>query len=400
MTDPSKGEAKGPAVTADLLQFATTERHRQYIEATLEHGSYSAAARALGVAHQTLSQSMRDVLARAARQGYAPGHWDGGVAPGYLMGKVTVQRGPNGVERTWERMSPDQAAAQVALRAAAEAMAEDLPRVTPTELPQGWAVRADLCNLYPFTDYHIGMAAWAQETGADWDMDIAEALLIDVFSRLISAAPRAHTAVIWQGGDFLHFDSLLPVTVAHRHVLDAAGRMRLLIKVSIRVLRRLIALALEKHEHVHVIMGEGNHDETSSGWLQGLLAAIYENEPRVTVDDSQTPFYAFEWGQTMLAFHHGHKVKPDQMPLLSAARFPEMWGRTKKRYAHLGHHHHLFEKEHSGMKVKQHPTLSAPSSYDARQGYDSEREVTCDTYHNRFGRIGGVTITPEMAEAA
>jgi hypothetical protein len=206
--------------------------------------------------------------------------------------------------------------------------------------------------------------------------------------------------VINQLGDFLHFDSLLPVTPTSHHVLDAAGRLSQIVQVAVRVLRRLIDIALMRHEHVHVIMAEGNHDMSSSVWLRVMMAALYENEPRVTVDMSEVPYYAFEWGRTMLAFHHGHLKKIDQLPLLFATRYAEMWGRTTKRYAHGGHNHHHYEKEHSGMKVIQHPTLAAADAYAARGGWDSEREVTAITYHKHWGHIGRTTITPEMLEAA
>jgi hypothetical protein len=146
-----------------------------------------------------------------------------------------------------------------------------------------------------------------------------------------------------------------PLRPAH-NLLDADGRFDKVVQVAIRVLRRVVGHGARQASRVHVILAEGNHDIASSVWLRQMFAALYENEPRITVEQSPLPYYAIEWGKTLLAFHHGHLKKNDQLPLMFAAQFAE-WGRTTKRYCHTGHRHHLEEKEHSGMIVFQHPTL-------------------------------------------
>jgi hypothetical protein len=98
----------------------------------------------------------------------------------------------------------------------------------------------------------------------------------------------------------------------------------------------------------------------------------------------------------MLAFHHGHLKKNDQLPILFAAQFPKVWGETTKRYAHCGHRHHAEEKEHSGLTVIQHPTLAARDAYASRGGWIAERQVTAITYHSEYGQVARVTVTPEM----
>ncbi len=106
--------------------------------------------------------------------------------------------------------------------------------------------------------------------------------------------------------------------------------------------------------------------------------------------------YVYPHGETMLSWHHGHMKKLDELPMLFAAKFPAIWGQSKKRYCHTGHRHHVEEKEYSGMKVIQHSTITAADSHSARNGYVSEREVTAFTYHTTFGQHSRVTIVPEM----
>lgn len=333
-------------------------------------------------------------LATEAREGHAPGHWDSGVAPGYLMGKVTVQRGPDGVERTWERQHPDQEQLAEAMRAAAEAMSADLPRLPP--LPAPHQTSAALATVYTLTDCHVGMLAWHREGGADWDLSIAEKTLVGCFEAMIASAPPAGLGIVNQLGDFLHWDGLEAVTPTSGHILDADGRFEKMVEVAIRVLRRVIDMALAKHDRVHLIMAEGNHDLASSVWLRKMFAALYEKEPRVTVDDNALPYYAFRHGQTMLAFHHGHLRKTDALPLIFAAQFSKMWGETTRRYCHTGHRHHVEEREHAGMIVTQHPTLAARDAYAARGGWISERAASAITYHAEHGEVGRVTVRPEM----
>jgi hypothetical protein len=277
-------------------------------------------------------------------------------------------------------------------------MAETLPRVTAAAGPV--KVDAALCNLIVFTDYHMGQLSWHREGGADWDLKIAESLLLASFVHMVESAPQAASCVLTIQGDFLHSDGLLPLTPAHKNVLDTDGRFSKIVAAAIRVLRRLISHALAKHQTVHLIICEGNHDESGSLWLRHMFAALHENEPRLTVNDSELPFYVHQHGEVMLAFHHGHKVTNEQLPMLFAAQFPKVWGNTVKRYAHCGHRHHVDEKEYAGMTVTQHPTLAARDAHSARGGWISERAAALVTYHERYGQVARTIVCPEMFEAA
>jgi len=381
-----------------LKEYAT-DKQAAYIDAINEHGGMRPAAAVLGVDHSALSHAMRRVEANAARRGYAPGHFEHGVAPGYQMGKVTVQRGADGnVERVWERQHPDQARAQEALAAAVEAMAKNITPVTPEAPPR--LTLKHLLTLYTFTDYHVGMLAYHREGGADWDVKIAETMGISAMQAMVAQSPAADTAVVNIQGDFLHWDGLIPVTPSHGHVLDADSRFGKVVDVAIRLIRQLVSLALQKHRSVKLLICEGNHDVASSLWLRKLFGVLFENEPRVCVNDSELPYYVFEWGKTLLGFHHGHLRKNDQLPALFAAQFREAWGRCPKVYIHTGHRHHKEDKEHAGARVIQHPTLAARDAYAARGGWWSERAITSITYHSQYGEVGSSTVTPEMLEAA
>lgn len=376
-----------PGLTDELCQEAVdvVEKHG---------GNVSAAAAELGIPRATLQSRIRT----AAIKGFAPGHFESGTAPGFSMGKVTIQRGANGqVERTWERQSPDAEALEKARQDALKAMRADMPRAVPIKPPS--ASNADLCNLFTFTDYHLGMLAWHREGGQDWDLKIAEDTLRGAMAAMIRQSPAAHTAIVNVQGDFLHCDGLTPVTPGHGHVLDADSRFPKVRQTAIRLIRELVKMALETHQAVHLIIAEGNHDQDSMGWLADSMAVHYEEDQRITVNDSALPFYVVEWGDTMLGVHHGHKVKNESLPLLFAAQFPAEWGRTRKREIHCGHRHHRDEKEYNGVTVIQHPTLAARDAYAARGGWIADRSAQAITYHKRFGQVGRVSVCPEMLAA-
>lgn len=357
------------------------------LRAAYERNGYNAAATA-----RELGKSASAIKERLAKEGIA--------RPGMVVtGRSTLTDLRTGEPvMEWVKESLDRQKAAEAQQAAYEALSAQLPRIAPTVPPR--ACKAHLCNLYPYFDYHVGMLAWNREGGDDWDLNISEDTLHGSFAAVTAQAPDAEKAIICIGGDWLHTDGLLPLTPASKHLLDADGRFSKIVAVAIRGIRHLVQRALEKHPIVELVVMEGNHDESGSVWLRHMLAALYENEPRLTVNDSELPFYVSQWGDVMIGFHHGHKVKNEQLPLLFAAQFPKMWGETTKRAIHCGHRHHVDEKEYNGVTVVQHPTLAARDAYAARGGWIADRAIQAITYHRKFGQVGRVYVCPEMLRAA
>lgn len=378
-----------------LLEFASP-RQREYLIAWRQYGSTRAAARALGVNPRNIMQAKERAQRKAAMRGYSPKHdMVRPVPDGFVVKGVSTYYNDEGKPTgQWVKSSLRHEALLAALREAVDALKEEIEPVAPVAAPQ--MVEEALCNLYTFTDYHLGMLAWHREGGEDWDLSIAENVLMRSYTYMIQTCPRSSHAVINIQGDFLHTDGKTPVTPAHGHVLDADSRYPKIRRVAIRIIREMVRMALERHNTVHLVIAEGNHDEEGTGWLSDMMAVVYENEPRLTCDNSALPFYCHQWGSVMLGIHHGHKVKNESLPLLFAAQFPEIWGATKRREIHCGHRHHRDEKEYNGVTVVQHPTLAARDAYAARGGWIADRAAWAITYHCDYGPVGRVMVTPEM----
>lgn len=357
-------------------------------------GSYGAAAKALGMDRRGLAR--RAARNGWAKRGFAP-EFDmtKPVADGFAVkGTSTLYREDGSIAAQWVKSREDLQRQKDLMDAAIAGMCEQIEPVGKVAAPK--SVASDLLNLFVVTDYHIGMLAWGEETrGDNWDVDIAQRLITAWFDAAIDRAPAAETAVFAQLGDFLHFDGLEAVTPEHRNLLDADTRYARVVRIAQRVVRDAITKLLHRHKRVHVILAEGNHDPSGSVWLREATAALWEGNPRVTVDTSPDPYYCVEHGLTSLFFHHGHKRKPAEIDDVFAAKFRDVFGRTKYSYAHMGHLHHAALKESPLMIVEQHRTLAAADAYASRGGYLSGRDAPVITYSKRYGQVGRIVLSPE-----
>ena len=382
------------------IEYAHTDKQYQAITLAIKLGSLTEVAREMQVNVGAVHNHVAGVIHRAHMKGFAPEH--GLVAPQLDQMEVkAVSRlydEAGNAKLTWVKSNRSVERVKEMLEATVEGMKEDLPRAHPVQEPrQPTRQEMDLLNLYVITDYHFGAYAWAEETrGDDWDTDIAERLLIGWFRDAIERSPAAETGVLLNLGDMIHFDGLEAVTPTNRNVLDSDTRFQRVIRVAIKVIRTVVQMMLKKHNKVHLVMAEGNHDIASSAWLREFFAMHYEHEKRVTVDTSVDPYYAYEWGKTALFFHHGHLKKPEAVDRVFAAKFREIFGRTKHNYGHMGHMHHRKSLESQLMVIEQHRTLAASDAYASRGGWVSGRDAAVITYSREFGEVGRVVVSPQM----
>lgn len=258
-------------------------------------------------------------------------------------------------------------------------------------------VENKLLAQYTITDYHLGMFADMFETheGKPWNTDIATAKLAEVVDRMVNAAPYTERAVINILGDFLHYDSEKPITPAHGHVLSADARPGKLIRLAIKLINHAVMKVLEKAENVTLIISQGNHDPISSLWLQNCFAFMYSEEENVEVVVNSTPWIAYEWGNTLLAYHHGHRIKKlSDIAIKIPNLFPVEWGATTYRYCHVGHHHHQHIEEVGGIIIERHQTLAPNDDYASGMGLTSQRGANLIIYSQDHGEVSRMTFRP------
>lgn len=368
--------------TPKLSDTLTDEDCREILRLWVKHGEKRSAAEESGMDEGAFARRLEVARARETSDGYK------------VKGTSTLYDAKTGEAKLqWVKTDADKERQQSLFKEAIAALAKDLPRVTikPPKPATG-----DLMAIYPVGDHHIGMLSWDKETGADYDLKIAESLLIGATDHLVKATPDCDEAAVIFLGDILHQDGMEAVTPEHKNQLDADSRFGKMVQVAIRSMRYLIEAAARKHLKVRVIVEIGNHDVSSAIFLMHVFANIYENDPRITVDTSPMLFHYIRFGQNLVGVHHGHKVKAEKLPLVMAADRAADWGETSYRYWYTGHVHHESVKDFTGCRVESFRVLAAPDAYAAQMGYRAKRDMKAIVLHKEFGEVARYTVTPEM----
>lgn len=296
------------------------------------------------------------------------------------------------------RAAADQAKRDAAMRAAWERHAAlyaglALPVIAPA------VTDADLITLYPLGDPHIGMLAWAPETGDHFDTRIACRELLACVRLLVASAPPSEHAIVCNLGDFLHAQDDSQETPGHHHKLDVDDRYAKVLDAGHALLRGIVDAALERHARVTVRNLPGNHDPRVAAELAMWLRAVYENNPRVTVADPYRAHQYDEFGVNLFGWHHGDRTPGAELPAIMAEDMREAWGRCTNCVWHCGHVHHLTRKESPGCVVETHRTMAARDGYHAGR-YRAGRSLSGITYHRAFAEHARSTVNLARVRAA
>ena len=382
-----------------LLEFCATEKQYRAVKLCVVDGmAQSAAAEKMGVTRNAVKNLLATVRQKAQLRGYSPRHdWHNPVPDGHKIKGVSTFYDEDGRPvRQWVKSQTDEKRQFEILVERIEAAQEGLKPFKPLAAPK--SADDDLLTLLTVTDFHLGCYAYEAETGDDWDVSIARDVFLNSIHDMIKASPKSGTGMLCQLGDFLHWDGILSVTPQSGHILDADTRYGKLVEMAMSVMTEAVCMMLRKFDKVIVISAEGNHDISGSIWLRKHIKHLFADEPRLEVIDNDFPYYAYLHGETMLGFHHGHKVKMANLHKLFASepRFREMWGAATTTYIHTGHYHHERVVEDAGAIAEQHPTLSGRDAYTARGGWVSRRGAKLITYHKVDGEVGRITVRPRV----
>lgn len=375
----------------------TPEEIQEAVDLVREHGSMKAAERASDRSFGWIQR--RVAKAEPSRVSNRKGGRDG-IPDGFrLRGTSTLRdlRTGEGMLE-WEKTDIDRERQWEMVQAFIQTLHEELPRVEPVPLDPR-RTDENLCALYPISDHHFGMMAWGEETrGEDWDLKIAEERLAGAVKFLVDSHPVCEQAVVMVKGDFMHYDGVTAITPTSGHHLDSDTRYQKMAKVAVRSIRYAVEYAAAKHQNVHVMVQVGNHDLSSMAIMKEALSAIYEDNPRITVDTHPGHFLYYKWGRCLLGSHHGHgrQAKLPQLPLIMATDCPVWWGETDFRYFYVGHVHHDDAKDYPGCRVETLRILAPADAHAANNGYRSRQDMKGILLHTDFGEVSRILVNPEM----
>jgi hypothetical protein len=334
-------------------------------------------------------------LVKLRRQGYdtKSGGYDTKVPDGFkLKGRSIMRDSAGKVILQWEKSTIDEQRQNEIIKEMCKALVKDLPKETPTTSYNEHEIDSDLMAVYPLGDPHIGMLSWDKETEENWDLAIAQQVFINMFVRVVKAAPKCKKALIVNLGDLFHRNNSIGTTDRSGHHLDCDGRFAKMVQIGVLIIRKMIETALSYHEEVEIWNIPGNHDDTTSMFLAIALKHIYENEPRVIVNDSPALFQYYRFGKNLIGAHHGHTCKMIKLPSVMACDRSKEWGETEFRYWLTGHIHHDSKIEAPGCMVESFRTLAAKDNYAMSGGWRSGRDTKVIIYHKEYGEVERHTI--------
>jgi hypothetical protein len=355
-------------------------------------GNKTLAALEIGLKRQTIQH--RIIVAKA--KGWLAD--DGTVPDGFLVkGVSTLYDGDGNKRAQWVKTREDAERQEAMLR---ETVAEFVKAIKPAKPIPPPKINLDhLAVAYAIGDAHLGLYAWGAETGADFDLAIAERDLMSAASRLIMSAPASSECIVVQLGDFYHMDDSRNVTPASGNRLDVDSRFPKVIRVGIRTMRFVIDEALKKHKLVRVRNVAGNHDPHASVTLTEALIGYYHDEPRVIIESSPRPFFVWRFGSNLVGITHGHAGKPEALPGVLAVDAQKEWGECSHRFIWHGHIHQKRVFESMGVVVESFRTLAGRDAWHTEQGYRPGREMQAIVLHRDFGEVERHTASIQRVRA-
>ena len=256
---------------------------------------------------------------------------------------------------------------------------------------------AHMLELDPF-DLHVGMLAWAEETGADYDSEIATDLAQRAVARLLqlSSGFRFERVLIPLGNDLAHTDR----TVDGKGGATTRGTQQDVDTRPAKMTRAVINLctamidAARQVAPVTVVIVPGNHDTEKMPLFGEVLSAWYRLDDSVTIVNDPAPHQYVRYGASLIGLTHGHEAKASDLPLIMATERQD-FGEATYRVWRVGHLHRKGEtiSEHGGVRVCVAPSLAARDHWHATKGYGHMRAMEAHVWHRAHGPIGQFTAT-------
>jgi len=351
-------------------------------QAVMDHRRKGLGSNATAIKMGLSRSRVRVILKNLATRGYDVGGVSPAVPiPGMSIVKTTVQTDATGaVVNEWRRWVPDAADVEAWISELEARVAGKCPKILP---PKG--CDDDLLLEIPIPDHHMGMLSWAQETGNDYNCEIATEMLQGAVASILADSPKVGKAVLVVLGDYYHSDNRAGITERGGNILDTDSRYTRRLDLGIHALCNVIEQCALRAKIVEVVVISGNHDWHSAKWLSRVLGAYYSKSQNVQICNSPAPRKYIQHGNVMLAYMHGDTMKAAQFARLIPAEAKAMWAATEFRHGRVGHWHHRSTEEYPGIVVETLPTLAAPDAWANEHGYLSRRALTAFLWSAKWG---------------
>jgi len=219
-------------------------------------------------------------------------------------------------------------------------------------------------------DLHLGKLCWGDETGgANYDTNIAMERFKTAMDDLLSKVdPNDVSEILFPiGNDALNVDSKNNET-ANGTPQTEDGRWQKSFKKACELSTWAINRCLEVAP-VRVPIVPGNHDTERSYYLGCFLEAMFNGNSDVEVNNTPTERKYCRFGNTLICFTHGDRIKLKDLIALAQNEQRKAWGQTKFCEWHLGHLHRESVMEDGGVIARVIPSLCPPDAWHAKHGF-------------------------------
>jgi hypothetical protein len=382
-----------------LLPYCKTDHQRLIITTTAEHnGSGTKAAKALGLGKSSVNEVIARVKAYAASKGWAPEHDMIFTVPDTFNIKrvSTLRNGDGEVSAQWTIAEPEAVSIYDQVQAAMQVFKGELPVFT--EIPAPF-IESDetLLNTFISNDLHLGALVSASETGSSTDLDHGITQAKKAIDYLVASAPPAKSALIVDLGDITEMAGYKPLTNKGGHILDVSARYPDVLRAAYELFAYFINISLLKHQTVYFYNVGGNHDETSALAIREIMRVMFQNNPRVIIDDLPTDIKYHQHGKTLLQFFHGDKMKMRDAGEVMAFDCAPIFSSTEHRYGLCGHIHKDSVVDGRLARIESFRTLTVMNNWATGMGFRSGAgTMKSITYSSEHGEISRNTFSVTM----
>ena len=235
-------------------------------------------------------------------------------------------------------------------------------------------------------DPHFGKPAWAEETGEEYDLEIAEDLFKKTIDEILGKIEIMHLPIeqieYQIGQDFFHFDNAQGTTTGGTQ-METAAHWQKMFRTGVECLVWMVE-KLRPIAPVFIKWVGGNHDEVLSYCAAYAIYAWYKDCENVTVDLTAAPRKYIHYGVNLIGLSHGKEGK--RIEHLMQQEMPGAWGETIFREWHLGDLHHEDVKEVGGVKIRRLSSFTACDGWHAKKGYRAVRTAQAFVWDREKGR--------------
>lgn len=333
-------------------------------------------AKKLNLSRGTISGHSHLIKKKFAQNGADPGF--------HIIGKSIYTRTEDG-DPIWIKTAKDKEAMEDIAESVVDSLNQQIKRVKPVKKPKTSALDNRFMESFCFGDPHINMYAWARETGADWDVNIAvEAHTAGMIELITSSKPAGLGRFIILG-DLLHSDGFKDQTLSGTPV-DVDGRLSMAIDEVVKLLRVCIDHMLRKFPLVEVVLARGNHSPTMELLLSKMLRIAYEREPRITLIDNTQKHIPLVWEKNFQLITHGDRLNHQKKVDIAVGPFRKYHGAANFTHILSGHLHHTDIKEIGGALSEIFQVLPTQDAWHTESGFvTADQSAVRIRYHPNGG---------------